>query len=670
VRPVTVVAGVRFGALAGATLVFLDPTSARQLFAPEGTTSSFSVRAEPGVGQVELRERVEKVLPAGAQAITGQQQNEEDTASIRDALGFVTTFLLVFAGISLVVGAFIIVNTFSMLVAQRTRELALLRALGAGARQVVTMVCAEALLVGVVGGALGLGAGIGLAAGLRAVLQQFGLELSGALVIEPRTVVASLLVGSVVTVLSAVPPAVRASRIPPVAAMRDDVALPERSLRVRGLVGAVLLLGGGVGLWWALQQSGSTSGVGVAVSALALFLGLAVAAPLVARPVLRVLAAPFAALLRPVGRLARENSLRNPRRTATTASALMVGLTLVTGITVLSSSATASTRAVVEESVTADLVLNGGFTGFPPAVTEQVAAVDGVASVAALAAVPVRLDSGSTLAAATDATALGDSVRVEMDSGALAALDEGDVLVSATYAENAGIGVGDRLRGTVGTLEDQTLLVGGVFADNQAVGAQVLLPASFGVDAVPPTQRVDLFGYVNLSPGADPAAVKRAVSEVVAPFVVVSVQDREEFVSAQADQTRQLLVLIYVLLALSVVIAVLGIVNTLALSVIERTREIGLLRAVGMRRGQLAGMVTVESVLTALFGAVLGTGLGLVLGISLQRALVDEGLTVLAVPVPTIVAVFALSGVVGVIAAVLPAVRAVRLDVLRAIASE
>ncbi|MFZ5872747.1 MAG: FtsX-like permease family protein, partial [Actinomycetota bacterium] len=228
VHPVTVVASVRFGALAGATLVFLDPANAQRLFAPDGTTSSFSLRGEPGVTAGALRDRVAGVVPDGAEVITGKQQTEEDTAAIREALGFVTTFLLVFAGISLVVGAFIIVNTFSMLVAQRTRELALLRAVGASSRQVVTMVCVEALVVGAAGGALGLGAGIGLAGALRRFLESFGLELSGALAVEPRTVVASLVVGTVVTVLSALVPAVRASRIPPVAAMRDDVALPER----------------------------------------------------------------------------------------------------------------------------------------------------------------------------------------------------------------------------------------------------------------------------------------------------------------------------------------------------------------------------------------------------------------------------------------------------------
>ncbi|MFC5999847.1 ABC transporter permease [Quadrisphaera sp. GCM10027208] len=668
VRPVTVVAEVRFSAVPGSTLVFLEPGSARALLAPDGVVASFSVRAEPGTDAVALRDRVAAVLPPGTEAVTGAQQREEDTESVREALGFVTTFLLVFAGISLVVGAFLIANTFSMLVAQRTRELALLRAVGAGARQVVTMVAVEALVVGAVGGVLGLGAGIGLAAGLQAVLGRFGLSLAGGLVVAPRTVVAAVGVGTVVTVLAALPPAVRASRIPPVAAMRDDVALPERSLRLRGLVGAALLVAGGGLLWRSLAGSGD--GVTVAVASLLLFLGTATAAPLVARPVLRVLAVPFTATGGPVGRLARGNALRNPRRTATTASALMVGITLVTGITVLSASATASTRAIVEEAVTADLVLNSGFTGFPATLTEAVAAVDGVESVAVLSAVPLTVDGERTLAAGTDPGPLADSVRVRPVAGTLSALQEGRVVVSASFAEDRDVGVGDTVTAQVGTLGQQPLTVGAVIEDNQAVGVPVLLPRDLADRAVPPADRSELFGYVNTEPGRDVAEVAAAVTDVVAPYVVVSVQNREEFVSAQAEATEQLLLLIYVLLALSVVIAVLGIVNTLALSVIERTREIGLLRAVGMQRRQLAGMVTVESVLTALLGAVLGAVLGLVLGVSLQRSLADEGLEVLAVPWPTIGGVLVLGGAIGVLAAVLPAVRAVRLDVLRAIATE
>ena len=280
VLDVTVSASVRFGALAGSTLVLFERGIAEELFAPDGTVGSFAVRGDGTVGQEELTAAVTQVLPPGAEAVTGAVKTAEDTELIGEALGFISTFLLVFAAISLVVGAFIIVNTFSMLVAQRTREMALLRAVGAGAGQVVRMVLAEAAVIGLLGGAVGLGAGIGLAALLGVVLGSFGLEVSGGLPVLPRTVVVSLAVGLVVTLAAAVVPALRAARIPPVAAMRDDVALPERSLRVRGGVGLLMVVGGAVALAVSLVADGSASGIGVGVSSLVLFLGTAAAAPL------------------------------------------------------------------------------------------------------------------------------------------------------------------------------------------------------------------------------------------------------------------------------------------------------------------------------------------------------------------------------------------------------
>ncbi len=667
---VRVTGEVEFGALAGATLVFLDDESARAAFAPDGTASTFAVRGEDAVTQTELRDRVAAVLPAGAEAITGQQRSDEDTADIREALGFISTFLLVFAGISLVVGSFIIVNTFSMLVAQRTRELALLRAVGATGAQVVRSVLVEAFVIGLAGGVLGLGAGIGLAAGLRVLVGSFGLELSGGLPVEPRTVVVSIAVGVVVTLLAAVVPALRAARIAPVAAMRDDVAMPERSLRVRTLVGVLLLVGAGAGLWLSLAASGAASGIGVGVSALALFLGTAVVAPVVARPVVGVLAAPFTWASRVTGRLAGNNAVRNPRRTATTASALMVGLTLVVGIGVLSASTTASTRDIVESQVKADLVLNGGFQGIPTGVVDDVRAVPGVASLAALTFVPAEVDDEQVQAVGADPAALDDTVEVSMLSGSLSDLGGDTVLVSESWADDHDVVAGDSVDAVLGSRSAGPVTVGGVYEDNQVIGTAVLLDADLADAVVPVSQRFDLIGLLTIAGDADAASVRTAVTDVVAPYVVVSVQDSDEYVSAQADQAQQLLTIIYVLLALSVVIAVLGIVNTLALSVFERTREIGLLRAVGLGRRALAGTITIESVLTALFGAVLGTALGLVLGVSLQRSLVDDGLTELVVPVGQVATVFALAAVIGVVAAVLPAVRATRLDVLRAITTE
>ncbi|HEX5533428.1 MAG TPA: FtsX-like permease family protein [Actinomycetales bacterium] len=667
VMDVSVVASVKFGALAGATLVLFDEPTAVELFAPDGTTSAFQVQAKPGVSQEALVKQVQPVLPPNAEAITGEAKTERDTAAMREALGFINTFLLVFAGISLIVGGFIIVNTFSMLLAQRTRELALLRAIGAGAGQVVRMVLAEAAAIGLIGGLVGLGAGVGLAAALQAAMSSFGLEVSGGLPVSARTVIVSLLLGLVVTVVAAAVPAVRASRIAPVAAMRDDVAMPEKGLRRRAVWAVALLLLGLAAVVPALRLEGAGSDVSQLAVVLLLFAAFAVGAPALARPVIAVVGAPFAALSRSVGRMARGNALRNPRRTAATASALMIGLALVSAVSVLSASATESTKSLVNQLVRADLVLEGGFTGMSDGISEAVRKVDGVKSVAGLGAVPLDMDGAPQLAVGIDAAALGDAVDVQMRSGALDALDDGKVLVSESQAKDEDLAVGSTLSGVVGTLADQSLTVGGVFADNPAIGSSMVVPAKLAERAVPAPQRADMLAYVVLDAGADAAKVRAAVVDTVKPYVVVSVQDRDEFINSQSDQIEQLLMTIYVLLALSVVIAVLGIVNTLALSVFERTREIGLLRAVGLSRSQLRRMITLESVYTALFGALLGAVLGLGIGVFMQRILVDEGLTDLVVPTGSLVTVLVLSAVVGVVAAVLPAVRATRLNILKAI---
>ena len=670
IMDVTVTGAVRFGALAGSTLVLFDSGTAERLFAPQGTSPAIIVEADDGVAQADLADAVAQVIPSGAESITGKAKAAEDTASIREALGFINTFLLVFAGISLVVGGFIIVNTFSMLLAQRTRELALLRALGSSAAQVVRMVLAEAAAVGLLGGVLGLGAGIGLAALLQVGVGAFGLEVSGGLPIRPRTVIASLGVGIVVTVVAAAVPAIRASRIAPVAAMRDDIALPDKSLRRRGTWAVVLLLLGLEAVPPAVVLEGGWANLALGTSAVLLFLAFAVGAAPLTRPVLTVVGAPFAALFRTVGRMARGNALRSPRRTAATASALMIGLALVTAVSVLSASATESTKSLVGNVVRADLVLNGGFTGFAPGIADAVRDVPGVETVANLSAVPVQLEGSAGFAVASDPGDLAQALTMTMTSGSLDALSAGQIVISASEAEDRGWSVGSTVKGTVGTRTQQTLRVGGVFQDNPAVGANVVLPVALSNEAVPVPQQLDLLAYVVTSSGADQSQVKQRVVDVVKPYVVVSVQDKSEYVSAQADQIQQLLLVIYVLLALSVVIAVLGIVNTLALSVFERTREIGLLRAVGLARGQLRRMITLESVLTALFGAVLGTVLGLGLGVLLQRTLADDGLTELVVPVASLLWVFVLAALVGVVAAFLPAVRATRLNVLRAIATE
>jgi putative ABC transport system permease protein len=385
--------------------------------------------------------------------------------------------------------------------------------------------------------------------------------------------------------------------------------------------------------------------------------------------VVRVIALPFVALTGAVGRLARENALRVPRRTASTASALMIGLALISALSVVAESTKASVADLVEQQLTADLVLNGGQSPFPTSVARTVADLPEVASVATIGTVTVQVGDAGLSGVAAQARGLADNVALDVVSGSVSALDDGRILVDESTARDRGWSVGQTVTATVAALRDQRLVVGGIFEDNQVVGGQVVVPRELYTRAVPAAQQGDFLVYVKAAAGTDVAALKQRLVDVVRPFIVVSVQSGSEFTADQAEQVDQLLLLLYVLLALSVVIAVLGIVNTLALSVFERTREIGLLRAVGLSRGQLSATITIEAVATAVFGAVLGAALGLGLGVALQRGLRSQGLEVLAIPWGTILVVLALSAVAGVVAAVLPALRAVRLDVLKAIAT-
>jgi putative ABC transport system permease protein len=671
-RQVKITGEVKFDAgLAGATIVLVDEKTAQQEFAPDGRVPSFTVTGSPGLSQADLRSRVAAALPPDAEAITGAAFQEETKDQIQEALGFISRFLLVFAAFALFVGGFIIANTFSMLVAQRTRELGLLRAVGASRGQVLRVVLGEAVVIGFLGAFAGLGLGLGLAAGLQALFGSFGLDISGGLPVLPRTIIASLLVGVVVTLVSAVLPAFRASRIAPVVALRDDIAAPAGGVLRRGIIGGLFVaLGAAVVVpavtgdqvrWWFV--------LGGAVLVL---LGAIVAAPAATRPIVRLVAAPFMTFGGVVSRMSRENALRNPRRTATTATALMIGLALMAGVSVIASSMRASVADLVESQLTADYVLNGGGAAqFPPSVSTEVAKLPDVASVAQIGVVNVKVGDKTEYAIATTSKGIEDNVKSEVQSGSLASLDSGQVVISESTAKDRGWKVGSELDASIGSLTGQRLTVGAVIVDNQVLNNPALIvPRSLYEKAVPAAMQGDFLVYVKASPGADTAALRTELTNVVKPFIVVSVQDGEEFTNSQADQINQLLYIMYALLALTVIIAVLGIINTMALSVFERTREIGLLRAVGLSRRQLRRMITLESVETSVFGSILGAALGLAIGVVVQRGLVNEGLETLSIPWLQIVLVVVGAAIAGVIAAILPARRAVRLDVLQAISTE
>lgn len=649
-------------AIGGASLLAFDPAVAQRLLARPGQYDALRIAAQPGVDPAELRRRIAEVLPAGLEAITGEQSADETSAQIQQALGFVNTVLLVFAGVALFVGAFLIFNTFTILVAQRSRELALLRALGASRAQVTVSVLAEALVVGAIASAVGVVLGIAVAAGLRALADRFSSALpEGPLVVEPRTVLAGLVVGVVITALAALLPARKASAVPPVAALRA-AATPDTSLRRTTVLGLVLLALGVAALGLGLAGSLRWLGVG----AVATFLGVAALSPLLSRPVAGALGRPLARGV--PGRLGRLNAMRNPRRTATTAAALMVGLALVSTVSVLGESAKVSVERVVDSVLGADLVVQqqDGFQGLPASVAVRLAAVPAVGAVDRLREGEARIDGRAQTVTAVSPGAVGRTVALTEVAGSLSGLAPGRVLVGAGEARERGLSPGSTVRVRWQTGREDSFTVAGIYADNELVGSYVMdLSASAQF-----TNRLDSAVLIKRAAGTPPAETRRAVDAAVEGLPTVRVQDRSEFVAEVTSRIDTVTTIITVLLALSVVIAVLGIVNTLALAVLERTRELGLLRAIGLGRAATRRMVTVEAVVVAVFGGLLGVGVGAALGVAFQRGLADDGITELRIPLLRLALFVLLAGLAGVLAALLPARRAARLDVLAAIAAD
>lgn len=677
---------------AGSVLVGLDAGTAEQVFAPEGTVSQISVYAEDGVSEKELAAAVADALPddAGVQAVTGSAVREEARAAVQEILGFLQTFLLIFAAIALVVGAFIIGNAFAMAVRERQRENALLRAIGASPVQVFGVVLAQALAVGLVGSVLGAGAGALLVRGIRAVLGRFGYALSGDIPLSTGEVAAAVGLGTVVCLVAAAIPARRAALVPPVEAMREEVTA-ERGTRVRAVVGVLVAAVGGALLVLASRLGSAIDarvtgwdrvddlsprwvlGFGAGL----LLLGVLVASPALARGVLRVLGAPAVALLPPLGALARGNVTRSPRRTASTAGALLIGMALVACTGVIAASTEASVRTVVDSELRAPLLVDSATMRIPADAVTAVRAVPGVERLDVVRIASTGSVSGEGADAETrGVTAVGvgtdffeHALRVEnLDGDPTTALTGGKAAVVRRTARAMGWQVGDELRLGLGE-NPVTVRVGAVF-ESQVAGTGVVLPDTLFDDVVPASQRSVRAMYVTPAAGTDVEELRADLREAVKPFLVLAVRDRAETASAVADQVNQAVAILYALLALSIVIALLGIVNTLALSVIERTREIGLLRAVGLGRAQLAGVIALESVLIAVYGTVLGVATGIAVSAALPGVLADEGLSRLAIPWGQVLLVLGIAVVIGLIASIGPALRAARLPVLEAVTVE
>jgi putative ABC transport system permease protein len=670
----TVVGVAGFGKadnLAGATLAVFDKPTAQKVLDKVGRFDTVDAVADETVSPLDLRARVQDALPDGYEALTGTQIADEQATQVKDALGFFNTFLLVFAGISLFVGAFMILNTFSILVAQRTRELGLLRALGASRAQILTSVVGEAAIVGVVASAAGVGLGILVAMGLKALLGAFGVDLpGGGLIVTPRTVVVSMVVGEVVTLVAAVGPALRASKLSPMAALSGAGTEQGGSLRRRTIAGALVL-----GLGVAALGAGLFGDSGIALvglGAAATFVGVALLMPLFARPMASAIGRPVPPIFLVRGisaKLARQNAVRNPRRTASTAAALTIGLGLVGCVAVLAASIVESGAAIIDKALAADYILSTD--QFTPTISTEVASRLAVqpelGAVTGLKTGELKVRGSNTSLYAGDPQNLPKLLNIVMVTGDMSTLGRGEVLVEEKKAKDDGLKVGDALPVTFVRTGDRDLRVAGTYERNQLLGEYTVSAETYEDNY---TESLDFVVMAKAAEGVSAASARDAVDRVAEEFPNVKVRDQVEFKAEQKRQINQALGLVSALLGLAVVIAFLGIVNTLALSVFERTRELGLLRAVGMSRRQVRGMIRGESVIISVMGAIVGLAVGVVFGWALVTAFSGEGFSELVIPVGQLVSYVIIAGVLGVFAALFPARRAARLDVLEAISHD
>jgi putative ABC transport system permease protein len=668
-RTFTIVGVARFGTannLAGATLAAFDLATAQRVLGVEGQFNAINVVAEPGADKAQVQRSIAEVLPHGVEVVTGQTVVNEATSQINSFLNIFSTALLVFAFIALFVGGFTILNTFSIIVGQRTRELALLRIVGASRRQVFRSVLLEAGIVGLVASLIGLGLGVLAAVGLEALLSGLGFTLpSGSIVFSGRTVVVGLLVGVGVTLVAAIGPARRAVRIAPVAAVTDQQTEDEISFRRRITWSAVIIVAGGIFLAIGLSEPAIQL---VGLGAFLIFIGVARLAPTVARPMSSVIGRPLARLLGTSGKLGRENSMRSPRRTAQTASALMVGLALVSAIAVFGASLSASATSSIRNAISANMIITTGSNsqgGFSKLVQPTAAAVPGVSATSTVYQSQFEVQGSVENLTSVSTENLSQTVILNMTAGSPAALSRGQLLVDSTTANKKHWTVGQVVPVKFALTGPTTIRVGGIYEANQLIGKYLVSNGFFLTHFDSSELPVAVLLKTNGS-----AATEQAVKHALTGYPNLKIQTKAEFEQSQQAQVNQLLTLVYALLGLAVIIALIGIVNTLMLSVFERTHEIGLLRAVGMKRRQIRAMIRSESVILAVFGAIIGIVVGTGLGLALTSSLRSSGFTDIVVPGTSLVIFLALAAVLGLVAASWPARRAAKLDVLAAIAAD
>ncbi|MEU9555407.1 ABC transporter permease [Streptomyces fumanus] len=654
---------------AGGSLALFDTATAQKLFGKPGTYDEIDVTAKPGVSQAALKAELDKALPADlVETTTGAKLAEDQAESISSQMSGMKQGLLVFAGIALFVGTFIIANTFTMLVAQRTKELALLRAVGASRRQVTRSVLIEALVVGVVAAVAGLAAGIGIGAGLRALMGTLDAQVpDGPLVVTPGTVATALAVGVLVTMLAAWLPSRRAAKIPPVAAMSSlHAKATTKSLVLRNTIGALFSAAGVAVVLVATTMDGTDGQAPMGLGAVLLIIGVFVLTPLLSRPLIAA-AAPVLRLFGVAGRLARQNSVRNPRRTAATASALMIGLTLITGMTVMAGSLQKSIDKMAAAAIEADYVVSMA-NGHPlsPGVARELARADGVTATSPMRNAASRIDGDTEYLTGVTGSAIGELTDLKVTDGAFRVAGRG-VVVDDSTAESHGWRAGSTFTVAYEDGEKQRLTVAGVYEGNELFRGILLDTGALASHQSDPD---DMQVLVKTSGGASDTA-KDKLEKALGSNPAIKVQDKKDLSNEIAQMFTLMLNMLYGLLAMAVIVAVLGVVNTLAMSVFERSQEIGMLRAIGLDRRGVKRMVRLESLVISLFGGVLGIGLGVFFGWAAGELLGSRMPTYeLVLPWARMAVFLLLAAAVGVLAALWPARRAGRLNMLRAINAE